>query len=328
MHIRDTPDLLEVCKNSSRSSQLFDKFYLMSNEEQGWNLRLHLFSAQGNGLGGDDTPHYHRWTLASEVLAGGYCNRTYKESSAISTVHSRHVYDKYRLGPTKEQSSMDKRSAEPLGQAVLQPSKAQIYDRDSLNHFPIEEPHSVQTMPSHFGSTITLAHTSKPQKNTSIAFERRGDNLTDLPLRRGANDPNFLAKFDKAIAHIQILKLQDDLRKFFEAKWERGEKLTVRECAHQYDSYERNYVETSLLSALRIFMMERDNGEPHQEFSPDTAAMLDRELATIDPRALDSLINENQHNLERALFSIDKFSSDDDLMTRFDGEFIAGLDKR
>jgi len=40
----------------------------MSNPQQGWKLRLHTYSIRGQGLGGEDSPHYHRWTLASKIF--------------------------------------------------------------------------------------------------------------------------------------------------------------------------------------------------------------------------------------------------------------------
>jgi hypothetical protein len=53
----------------------------MSNPQQGWKLRLHSYTIQGSGLGGEDSPHYHRWTLASKVFAGGYLNKEYLEGT-------------------------------------------------------------------------------------------------------------------------------------------------------------------------------------------------------------------------------------------------------
>jgi hypothetical protein len=123
------------------------------------------FNVKSSGLGGEDSSCYHLWTLASKVLTGGYRDRNDKESSSYDEADRLHVYDRYQLELTKEQGFANNRLAKPPGIAAMLPCKAQIYDRDGLNHFPIEEPHSVQTIPSHLGSTVTLAHTSAAQKS-------------------------------------------------------------------------------------------------------------------------------------------------------------------
>ncbi len=330
MHIRDNECLLKECRSNSRSAPFFDKFYLMSNQEQGWNLRLHFFNAKSNGLGGEDSPHYHRWTLASWVVSGGYCNRNYREEETANH-SSQHIYDKYQLAPTGTQGASDSRNVQLLGQKAMIPVKAEIYDRDSLNHFPIAMSHSVQTMPDHFGSTVTLAHTAKSQHANSFSFKKTrelGDNLNSLPEKRADNDPKFNEKLDNAIVTLQILKLQDELKSIFEMKWENGGKLTQYECEHQYDSYERNYVETSLLSALAIYKMEKANNLPHREFSSQTVEFLDKSLACINQAALDRLIETNQANIAEGLFSVEVFSSNEQLMSKFDQQFIDGLDRR
>lgn len=60
--------------SQTKTARLFNKFYLINDQKQGWNLRLHVQYAQDNGLGGEASPHYHRWTLDSKILTGGYCN--------------------------------------------------------------------------------------------------------------------------------------------------------------------------------------------------------------------------------------------------------------
>ncbi len=333
MHIRDNELLLKECRSNSRSAPFFDKFYLMSNKESGWNLRLHFFNAKSNGLGGEDSPHYHRWTLASQVLTGGYCNRNYDEQSSeqIYGNNHRHIYDKYQLASTNSQGASDSRDVKSLGKKAMIPIKAEIFDRDSLNHFPIALPHSVQTMPRYFGSTVTFAHTSASQYPDSFSFKKPkelGKDLDSLPEKRADNDPKFKENFDKAIVTLQLLKLQDELKSVLEMKWEDGEKLTEYERSHQYDSYERNYLETSLLSALAIYKMEKENNIPHREFSSYTVKFLDKALASMNQKALDQLIENNQFNIEEGLFSVEVFNSHEELMEKFDQEFIDGLDRR
>jgi hypothetical protein len=332
MHIRDTDHLLEQCKKNSRSAPFFNKFYLLSMD--GWNLRLHFFNAKSNGLGGEDSPHYHRWELASTVLTGGYLNRNYERKSTEETSPDElmHVYDEYKLGSTNSQGAANSRSAEFQGKATMIPTKSDLYDKGSLNHFPIDLAHSVQTMPNHFGSTITLAHTSKAQTDHSLSYkkpEELGTGLVELPEIKSENDPEFDNKFKMAIAHIQVLKLQEDLMDLFEKKWETGNKLNPYEGAHQYDSYERNYVETSLLSALAIYGMENDATPPipHREFSPDTVKFLDRELATIDKKALELLIEQNQQNLAEQLFKTEDFTHSQ-LREQFNRQFDTKLATR
>jgi hypothetical protein len=330
-HILGNNALLHQCRNNSRAARLFDKFYLLKGE-QGWNLRLHVQYAQGNGLGGEDPPHYHRWTLASKVLTGGYCNRNYREATAEGAPPL-HVYDKYQLEATNQQTSDTHRIARRLGKASMLPIKAEVFSRDSLNHFPHQDPHSVQSLPAYFGSTMTLAHSGAPKTPYSTAFLKQQQaqgaepTFTELPEIKASKDPEFFEKFERAIAFLQILDLQDQLRTHFENAWERGKKLTAHEYRHQYDSYEPNYVETSLLSAIQIYLLEKEHQLPHREFSAETARLLDKTLRQINPKALQQLIMLNQQNLERRIFSVKAYADNQALMKQLDMEFIDKLSK-
>lgn len=327
MHIRDNDTLFRMCRDSSRTARLFDKFYLINDKKQGWNLRLHVQYVGGNGLEGEDPPHYHRWTLASRVLSGGYCNRNYRETSA-SGVDSLHVYDKYQLEASSKQISDSRRMARLLGKAAMLPVHAEVFDRDSLNHFPFRTPHSVQAKPDHFGSTVTLAHSSAPYVAYSTSFLKpaaSGKEFTELSEIKSSTDPNFLEKFDQAIAFVQVLDLQDNLIQHFENAWEQGRKLTPHEAVHHYDSYEPNYVETSLLSALHIYLMEKEHNMPHREFSASTVKLLDQALAYIKPDALRRLIVLNQHNLALNTLSSEKYANNSLLMEQLEREFVAKL---
>lgn len=65
-HLKEDESALQESKKDSARTQLFDKIYLMSGDKEtgrNWNLRLHNYSVRGTGLGGEDIPHRHRWTL-------------------------------------------------------------------------------------------------------------------------------------------------------------------------------------------------------------------------------------------------------------------------
>ena len=86
-HLKEDESALQESKKDSARTQLFDKIYLMSGDKEtgrNWNLRLHNYSVRGTGLGGEDIPHRHRWTLASNVLTGGYNNVNYEERSVAA----------------------------------------------------------------------------------------------------------------------------------------------------------------------------------------------------------------------------------------------------
>lgn len=298
-HIRSDETLLkESCKQSAKA-QFFDKLYLMSDPDQGWNLRLHRFNLQGNGLGGEDSPHYHRWTLASRVLAGGYLNVNYQEKTVDQAHLPEEEYSKYRLAASKQQTGGSVREAHYLGQAVMQPTSKTLYGKGDLNHFPIETPHSVQTQSDYMGTTLTLAHTSKAAKEHSISFKTEAG-LTSLPEERLA-DKNDIIGFKKTldyqIAHLQILELSDQLNLHLNEKQLRGEALLPGEEKHLRDYKEFNYIETSLLPALAIFKLESDNGVEHQEFSASTANLLNQHLQKIDASPLSELTEDNQGDL-------------------------------
>lgn len=88
-HLKEDKIALPESQKNSEQSRILDKIYLISDSKEGgggyWNLRLHNYSMQGNGLGGEDSPHFHRWTLGSAILAGGYDNINYAETECLGT---------------------------------------------------------------------------------------------------------------------------------------------------------------------------------------------------------------------------------------------------
>lgn len=295
-HIKSDKDTFEDCKKKTAKAPFFNKFYLMSNADQGWNLRLHNFSVRGSGLGGDDSPHYHRWTLGSSVLAGGYLNVTYQEGPKTDSTSQRDTYSKYELGASKAQVSTGTREAKFISEAEMKVTGKTLYAQGSLNHFPITEPHSVETHAAVMGTTLTLAHTSKAVSETSIAFEK-SNNIEVIPQIKIENDEDFKTMLQGQITHLQVLVLSDNLNTSLAAKFEQGFPLTTGEEKHLTDYKEPNYVETSLLPALAIYQMETINGIGHSEFSNDTVQLIETAMTEIDRAALDTLIANNQHDL-------------------------------
>lgn len=143
----------------------------MRHKEQGWRLRLHFYPVRGNGLGEEDSPHYHRWTLASKILAGGYLNRDHQEKTVASDFEGdENTYFKYKLLPSDQQTDSKMRKAMYMNKAIVPIVKSTIYARNDVRHFPVEVPHSVKTFPHFFGSTMTLAHTGKDCRENSYSF--------------------------------------------------------------------------------------------------------------------------------------------------------------
>lgn len=305
MHIRDNNTLLEECCKNSAKSPFFDKFYLMKDPEQGWNLRLHNFNARGSGLGGDDSPHYHRWTLASKPIHGGYINIKYDELEITASTKQEHIYNKYKMGGTDvQQSGSNKREVACLGQKAMVPKEYTPYLKDSVNHFSIEQAHSVKTFSEHFGSTVTLAHTSSSKKAESFAFEK--NELQDIPQVRYTSSEEFKIRLEREIAFLQVMQLKDDLLSYLHNKFDKNPKeLTPAENIHRIDSSEPNYIETSLLSAIAIYCIQKENGIESCEFSEDTTRFIDAKLAFIKKEYLDKVIEFNQEDQWAKRFKID-----------------------
>ncbi|MGN8273835.1 hypothetical protein [Pseudomonas sp. SMN5] len=295
-HIKSNDDLLANCKQNSAKAPFFSKFYLMSNPEQGWNLRLHSFNVRGSGLGEEDSPHYHRWTLASKVLAGGYINVEYKEGPKTDSTSQKNAFSKYELASSKSQSSNEARTAKYISEAEMKPTGRTLYAEGDLNHFPIIKPHSVETHAAVMGTTMTLAHTSKAASDISISFKKNND-IKALPEIKIESKEAFISMLQDQITHLQVLVISDKLNTLLLAKFEAGAPLTIGEEKHMTDYKEPNYIETSFLPALAVYQMEAHNGVEHREFSEDVAALIDDELIEINSEALEKLISNNQQDL-------------------------------
>lgn len=297
-HLKEDESALQESKKDSARTQLFDKIYLMSGDKEtgsNWNLRLQNYSVRGTGLGGEDIPHRHRWTLASNVLTGGYNNVNYEERSVSQPHDPKDKFNKYVLGASSAQTTQGARGATLVNEAVMVPFKNEIYAKGDIKHFPIALPHSVDTAPAYMGTTLTLAHTGVPTTDTSIAYYKEA--FTSLPSLHFESVEAFKASIDLRIAQLQVLDLQDNLSTFLNARQQNSEPLTPDETRHLRDTHEYNYVETSLLPALAIYNMEKINGIEHREFSADTAKFLDSQLSQINQRVLNTLIEGNQTDL-------------------------------
>lgn len=305
-HVKSDPILLEQCQKSSANSPLFTKLYLMSNEAQGWNLRLHTFSVEGSGLGGEDSPHYHRWTLASKVLSGGYVNVNYQEGSIDQPHAKEHEYSKYELSASKNQSNKDARHTTFISKATMTPTHKELYAEGGVNHFPIKLAHSVETHAPVMGTTTTLAHTAKSLTDKSYAFEKNSE-IAEIPQRKIEDRAEFLDILQGQITFLEILELKTELNAHLLETLSLNLPLTPREENHLHDFHEPNYIETSLLPALAIYELETINGVEHGEFSETTIEFLDSKLSKIDRNSLNQLISGNQGDLlaQRLTIEID-----------------------
>ncbi|MDO7896750.1 hypothetical protein [Pseudomonas citrulli] len=303
-YIKADDQQLDICKNSSAQAPFFNKFYLMSNPEQGWNLRLHAFNIRGNSLGEDDSPHYHRWVLASKILAGGYNNIRYLETPKTDSSLEDHTYSKYELASTKSQTSAQSRQATYLSEAVMTPIERTLYAQGDLKHFPKAIPHSVETHPAVMGTTMTLAHTSNALSDTSFTFKKSGG-MESFPEVKVGSREAFSDMLSSQITHLQVMTLSEDLNSCLKAKFEANANLTPREALHLQDCKYPNYIETSLLPALAIYQMESLNDIEHIEFSKEASNIIDQALLDIDTDSLNKLIASNQGDLFDNLLTVE-----------------------
>jgi hypothetical protein len=309
-HIKNNESLLTMCLEDSARSPLFDKLSLASNKEQGWNLRLHRFKLEGSGLGGEDSPHFHRWTLASKIISGGYMNINYEEGKVDDARlekdgYEKLEYSKYHLPATKNQSSSKQREVTLLDKKVVMTRcKQEIFARGDLCHFPIKDPHSIDTASGYMGTTTTLAHTGKPQIPTSIVYEKK-PTLEFLPQIKYESTENIKKAIDNQKALLQVIALADDLHELLGRRLNDHTGLTGGELGHWHDYGEFNYIETSLLPAISIYVMEKENGiDSHQDFSKETSDFLEEKLSEIDKNELTGIINNNQFDLSRGRLTI------------------------
>lgn len=299
-HIAVNPDKASNAAKKSAISPLFDKLYLMQNKEQGWALRLHKFAPGEKSQGDEELPHYHRWTLASKILSGGYNNKNYTEIDADDANGDERFY-KYSLKPSQNGTEREFTREQPF-EVGMRVSRQTIFKKDDVRHFPIEWPHSVSDLSRHTGTTLTLAHTGKGVKETSLAYER-DPSLRSKPLDKPATLEDFAASILSKIALLQVISLSDKLHGHLLSK----ESLTPGEQRHLDDHAAPNYLETSLLPALAVLEFE----DASSEFSRETQDFIRESLKSIGKSNLQSLIEENQKNIERGAFSTDIDSWDE-----------------
>lgn len=291
-HIAVSPAKTATAAKKSAISPLFDKLYLMQNKEQGWALRLHKFAPGEKSQGDEEMPHYHRWTLGSKILSGGYNNKNYTEIGADEASADEKFY-KYSLKPSQDGTARAFTRQEPF-EVGMRVSRQTLFKKGDVRHFPIELPHSVSDLSRHTGTTLTLAHTAKGIKDASLAFEK-DPSLQSKPLAKPATLEEFAASILDKIALLQVISLSDKLHEHLLSK----EKLTPGEQRHVEDHSTPNYLETSLLPSLAILDLE----SPSTEFSKETQDFIREQLNSISKSNLSSLLVENQKNLENGAFS-------------------------
>ena len=281
----------------SAVSPLFDKIYLMENKAQGWNLRLHEFAPGGGAQGDEELPHFHRWTLASKILLGGYNNKNYAEIPASEATPDEHLF-KYQLNPSP--AGKTERELVPLGDVGMRNTANTLFKQGELRHFPVELPHSVSDLSTHTGTGLTLAHTGKPIQNFSLAYEKEA-NIGAKPLEPSTTPELFIASLHNKIALLQVTTLRDGLHAHLSEK--NPAELTPHEQQHLQDFHAPNYLETSLMPSLAIFNLAHEGDAPSHEFSPSTVKYLEGQLKRINDTSLEGLLANNQGHLEKGHFS-------------------------
>lgn len=296
-HIAANDDRRLDAARKSAISPLFEKIYLMESKEQGWNLRLHQFAPGGKAQGEEEMPHYHRWTLASKLLKGGYDNRNFREIPDSEATADEKLH-KYRLGPAPAGASS--RSMLHEGPVGMRITRDTLFHEGQVRHFPIALPHSVVDLSQHTGTGMTLAHTAKPVTDSSFTY-RTSENLNSVPQEQSASPQEFIASLHSKVAFLQLISLRDALHNHLKEKDPRA--LTANEIRHLEDSSAPNYMETSLLPALAISNLAAREGAPSDEFSPETMKFLRDKLRKIDESSFADLIKANQQHIEKNYFS-------------------------
>ncbi|PLZ03747.1 hypothetical protein CY652_05050 [Burkholderia sp. WAC0059] len=311
-HIATNDERRTAASIKSAVSPLFSKIYLMENKEQGWNLRSHLYSVGGGAQGAEERQHFHRWTLASAFMAGGFANRNYQKLPA-SEVDSADVLIEYKLEPTPKNATRQKFIE--IGPVGMPLTRQTMFKQGEVRHYPIDLPHSVGDTSQHTGTGLTLAHTGKAIKSTSTSY-RTQSGITSEPLDKPASPEEFIASIHKEITLLQLQTLSNGLNRHLGEK--DPAKLTSQEKRHLEDYKAPNYLETSLMPAIAILHLAREAGTESAEFSPETARFINAQIRRIDEAPLDTLLKENQTHLQRGYLSA-KVSSWDELTAMVEG---------
>jgi hypothetical protein len=315
-HIANDNGLLQQAMKKSAITIMFDKIYLMSGEEgEKWNLRLHFYPVDGRfGNDAPEQPHFHRWTLASKMLWGGYLNTNYDVKPADGKDDENTLHE-YRLQSSSAHRDKTMRPTEYVGPVQVVPVEKQIYGKDDIRHFPIETAHSVTTYPHFMGTTLTLALSGQEVKDLSRTFQKTPE-LKTLPAYRYENPADFKQALFHRVALLQLVEVGNAFIEHLEGK----ESLTEGEQKHLADGKEFNYMETSFLPALAVFALTGDEG--NTEFSPETKAFLHRKLQEIDPELLKYFTVDNQSNLGKGKLSI--FPETEELAEALEGRNTEG----
>jgi hypothetical protein len=185
----------------------------MSNKQQGWRLRFHFYPIRGNGLGEEESPHYHRWTLASKILAGGYINRDHQEGPITRDTAEEDKFYKYELVSSAQQTDSKIRTVTALSENSCEVVKRTVYAKGDVRHFPVSVPHSVQTFPEYFGTAQTLAITGKNVTNHSYSF-KKVKGLSELPESRFEDTDDLIRGIDKQVTRLKLLLLSQQLNHY------------------------------------------------------------------------------------------------------------------
>jgi hypothetical protein len=259
--IYNNPELLNKASQKSARSEIVCKIYLLEDKEQGWNLRLHTFPLGGVSSNKEEKPHYHRWTLASKILSGGYINTNY-EVIPLDMANEQQKYYQYHLDKSENQIGQETRQAKNIGYYGLKKINDSLYKQGQTYHFPVDTPHSTMDCSEYTGTTLTVAHTAKPKRDYSSGFNQSSE-LTTVKEERFSDIQTFKNYLKKQIVFLKILDFSDALNNFLKEK----DTLTQKEILHINDYNNYNYNETSLLPALGILEKTGFNSE---EFSKET----------------------------------------------------------
>ncbi|MES2743312.1 MAG: hypothetical protein V4754_20515 [Pseudomonadota bacterium] len=301
-HISNDNNLLADAWKRSARTKIFDKLYLLSgsdNKSGKWNLRLHLYPVGTGEDGAAESPHFHRWTLASKIVWGGYLNTNYdvkRSEQALAQADDKDKFSAYSLEGSDKQSDSKVRTATKLYDAAVTPAEEKIYGRGDIKHFPITTAHGVTTFPGFLGTSMSLALSSAAEVESSIGFEKSA-NLTSLPSQNYADVQELKSELQKRAVLLQLIDLSDSLHEHLSSK----ANPTEGEKKHMNDHKEFNYIETSLLPAMAILNMTKGK---NTEFGADTIKFLNSQIENIDKQHLAFFTSGNQSDLLEKKLSV------------------------
>lgn len=282
--IDNNPDLKKMSLQRSVKNRVLDKLVLMTADGKNpWVLRLHTYPVTNEDddkiQDDEEHVHYHRWDLTSKFLSGGFINNQYDVAKEKYSDNAIHAFE-FAIPATKPGDGQS-RETTCLGEKYLYLKKSELYKKGDHVHYPIEIPHSVDSLSAAAltGVTITFAHTGESIQNSSIFFEKTL--MNDVPNAHYSEQEHEKA-IKLAITRLQLIKLCDELAQKGFARF-----------SHL------NSLETELLPTIKMIQLEGDNfKEKNNEYDYHLMKfIINNHVKVMNPTYLEILIINSQKGL-------------------------------